>query len=343
MHSFNSRRKFLINTTLFSSTVIFNSCYGFENEFIGHGDFKFRVDKQWGNQDPLKYPVDHCHEMVMDNKNRVILTTTHAKNNILIYDRSGKILNNWSIGYNGAHGLTISDEGGEEFLFITDPDNNKFCKSTLDGKIIFEKTYPIEISDYTNSKQFKPTETVIADNGDIYVCDGYGLDYIIQYNRNGEYIRHFGGHGTKDDLFNCCHGITIDNRDPKKQTLLITSRTSNQFKRFTMDGKWIETVNLPGCYICRPVIKDKYLLFAVIITKDWSKYDGMIAILDKNNKVISMPGGNVPCYDNNAFLPPIYDNKTFYNPHDLCVDNDWNIYVPQWNSGKTYPMKLSRV
>ena len=40
MHSFNSRRKFLINTTLFSSTVIFNSCYGFENEFIGHGDFK---------------------------------------------------------------------------------------------------------------------------------------------------------------------------------------------------------------------------------------------------------------------------------------------------------------
>ena len=84
MHSFNSRRKFLINTTLFSSTVIFNSCYGFENEFIGHGDFKFRVDKQWGNQDPLKYPVDHCHEMVMDNKNRVILTTTHAKNNILI-------------------------------------------------------------------------------------------------------------------------------------------------------------------------------------------------------------------------------------------------------------------
>jgi peptidylamidoglycolate lyase len=69
----------------------------------------------------------------------------------------------------------------------------------------------------------------------------------------------------------------------------------------------------------------------------------MIAILDENNKVISMPGGNVPSYDNNAFLPPIYDNKTFYNPHDLCVDNDWNIYVPQWNSGKTYPMKLSRV
>lgn len=343
MYSLNSRRKFLINTSLFSSVFLFNSCYGFEKEIIGHGDFKFKVDKEWGNQDPLKYPVDHCHEMVMDSKNRIIMTTTHPKNNILIYDRSGKILNSWSIGYNGAHGLTISDEGGEEFLYITDPDNNKFCKSTLNGKIIFEKTFPLEISNYKNSNQFKPTETVIAENGDIYVCDGYGLDFVIQYDSKGNYIRHFGGHGSTDSMFDCCHGITIDTRNSDNQTLLITSRTSNQIKRFTMDGEWIETINLPGCYVCRPVIKDEYLLFAVIITKDWGKYDGMIAILDKNNKIISLPGGNKPLYTEDALVPPMYDNKTFFNPHDVCVDDDWNIYVPQWNSNKTYPVKLTRV
>ena len=69
----------------------------------------------------------------------------------------------------------------------------------------------------------------------------------------------------------------------------------------------------------------------------------MLAIIDKNNTVVSMPGGNKPTYDGSSLIPPIYDQKTFFNPHDVCVDNDENIYVPQWNSGKTYPLKLTRV
>jgi hypothetical protein len=31
------------------------------------------------------------------------------------------------------------------------------------------------------------------------------------------------------------------------------------------------------------------------------------------------------------------------HPHDVCVDNDENIYVPQWASKKSYPIKLERV
>ena len=124
---------------------------------------------------------------------------------------------------------------------------------------------------------------------------------------------------------------------------MITSRTANCFKRFTLDGKYIETINLPSCFICRPVLKNGDLYFAVIVTRDWGTYDGMLAILDKNNTVVSMPGGNKPTYDGSSLIPPIYDQKTFLNPHDVCVDNDENIYVPQWNSGKTYPLKLTRV
>ena len=62
----------------------------------------------------------------------------------------------------------------------------------------------MEISDYKSEDQFKPTETAIAPNGDIYVADGYGLDFIIQYDKSGNYIRHFGGKGNKDDNFDCC-------------------------------------------------------------------------------------------------------------------------------------------
>jgi DNA-binding beta-propeller fold protein YncE len=42
--------------------------------------------------------------------------------------------------------------------------------------------------------RFVPTETAINPaNGDIYVADGYGSQYIIQYDSKGRYIRHFGG------------------------------------------------------------------------------------------------------------------------------------------------------
>ena len=346
----NNRRQFIKKTCLAAGIAIspFENIYPItnkaieENSIIGHGDFRYRVDKKWGIQDPTQFPVNDCHEMILDKKNRIFMTTTHPKNNILIYDRGGKILGSWGTDYPGAHGLTISEEGEEEFLFITDPETHKVCKTTLKGRKLFEINTPREISDYKSEDQFKPTETAIAPNGDIYVADGYGLDFIIQYDKSGNYIRHFGGKGNKDDHFDCCHGIVFDSRD-KNNSLLITSRSENVFKRFTPDGKHIETINLPSCYICRPVLKNGMLYFAVIVTIDWGTYDGMLAVLDENNSVISFPGGSKPVYNNSQLIASVYDQSTFFNPHDVCVDNDEDIYVPQWNSGKTYPLKLTRV
>ena len=345
MNSLNSRRSFIKKGLLASSFFTMSSFNSFEigNKIIGHGDFRFKLDSKWSSQDAVKHPVDNCHEMVIDSKDRLYMTTTTPKNNILIYSKDGKVLNSLNLNFPGAHGLTLSNEGGEEFLYVTDPDNNKFCKTTMEGKKIFEFSAPKEISAYSSENLFKPTEIAVSPNGDFYVADGYGLDYIIQYDFNGRYIRHFGGRGQDKNQFNCCHGVTVDYRNSNKKTLLITSRSNNEFKRFSMNGEWIETIKMPGCYICRPVIKDGFLFFAVIVTKDWGKYDGMLAILDQNNKIISMPGGSEPIYENGVFQKPVYDNSSFKNPHDVCIDSDWNIYVPQWNSGKTFPVKLKRV
>lgn len=346
-----TRRNFIRNTAYASGLAIssLHSVFGItsrkteENPIIGHGSYRYKVDKNWGVQDPSQFPVKDCHEMVMDKNQRLIMTTTHTKNNILIYDRSGKILKAWGTDYPGAHGLTIVEEGGEEFLFITDPSSRKVCKTDLKGNVLMTFNKPVEIPEYENSKKFKPTETAIAPNGDIYIADGYGKDFIIQYDAKGNYIRHFGGHGKGKDQFECCHGITVDKRHGKNPTLLITSRSANEFKRFTMDGQHIETIKLPGCYVCRPVIKGDLIYFAVIATNNWDNFDGMVAILDENDKVISLPGGDKPTYLDGKLVPPVYDNKTFLNPHDVCLDNDDNIYVPQWNSNRTYPVKLERV
>ena len=345
----NSRRSFIKKSALVGvgisspiNTFAIGKNLKENSGIVGHGDFKYKVDKKWGIQNPNNFPVNHCHEMVMDKRNRILMTTTHPKNNVLIYNKSGKILDSWSIGYSGAHGLTIVDEGGEEFLYITDPDAHKVCKTDLKGRKVLEFDYPKEIKEYNSREDFKPTETTVSPNGDIFIADGYGKDFIIKYDSKGNYIKHFGGRGDKNDQFESCHGIAIDTRKNNSSSLLITSRSKNEFKRFDFEGNHLETISLPGCWICRPVVKGNNLFFAVIITESWWNYDGMIAVLDNNNKVVSMPGGSDPKYTGNKLEKPLYDDKTFLNPHDVCVDNDDNLYVPQWNSGKTYPVKLIR-
>jgi hypothetical protein len=349
----SSRRNFVKNTSAFTAASIFvpfnilKSKDMKNSEIIGHGDYQYRVDTSWGNLDPAKTPVNNCHEMIMDNQGRLIMVTDETKNNILIYDKSGKLLDSWGHDFPGGHGMSHWDAGGEEFLFICDPNIGKVVKTTLDGKTLLTINHPSTIGIYKKEDPFKPTETAIGPNGDIYVADGYGSQYIIQYDMNGRYIRHFGGRGDADAQFQTAHGVCIDYRDKINPTLLCTSRAHNSFKRFTLDGEYLSTIFLPGAYVCRAVMDDENLYAGVC----WSRLrylnqtdnSGFVTILDKNDQVISNPGGTAPEYRNGQLQLMVQSQPIFNHCHDVCIDEDKNIYVCQWNANKTYPVKLERV
>lgn len=347
----NARRQFLKRSAYLAGGGLLASSEAFGilksrshmTQIVGHGNFRYRVDKEWGVQDPAKIPVNDCHEMVLDSQGRIHMTTTGENNsNILVYDRLGKVLDSWG-SFPGAHGLSIFGEGKDQYLFITDPNTHLVHKTTLDGRVLMTLKRPMEVDGYASDEEFLPTETAILPNGEFYVADGYGKNYIIHYDANGKYLNHFGGTGDDGALFSCAHGITIDYRKPDNPTLLITSRSTQEFKRFTLGGEHLETIRLPGCWICRPVIDGDNLYFAVIVTKTWDHYDGILAVLDGDNKVVSFPGGDEPMYIDGVLKAPEYDGSTFRNPHDVLVDGDGNLYIPQWASGKTYPIKLHRV
>lgn len=300
--------------------------------------------QSWGDLDPTTYPVADCHEMVIDKAGRIFLLTNETKNNILIYNNDGELVNSWGTTYPGAHGLSIAGENGSQFLLITDIVRHQIIKTTLEGTEFLIFDYPKEITAYQSAEQFNPTETAVAPNGDIYVTDGYGLQFVIQYNSQGKYIRHWGGHGNADDQFDCVHGIAIDNRDTANSTLLITSRNHNAFKRFTLDGQYLETISLPGSFVCRPVIKGKFLYAAVFRSGSNINFgSGYIIILDEHNKVVSAPGGSAPEYVNGLLHTQHQSSNVFIHPHDVCVDSEDNIIVCQWKSNKTYPIKLKKL
>ncbi len=361
---------------------------------IGHGNFRYRVEADWSDLSPTTTPVKNCHEMVMDRRGRLIMITDEVRNNVIIFDKAGRLLESWGTAYPGGHGLTLWDAGGEEFLLIADFDRGIVDKTTLDGRVVLSLPDPRTIGEYAEDAPYKPTETAVGPNGDVYVADGYGSQYVLQFSAEGEFIRKFGGKGDADEQFSTVHGVAIDDRRSDKDgtgaggggvepgggrggvepgrggdtghraagaaergtyrigthepTLLCTSRAHNSIKRFTLDGQYLETIFLPGAYVCRPVLDDDQVYAGVC----WSRLrylnqtpnSGFVTILDAENRVVSNPGGTEPTYRNDGELElMVQSDPVFKHCHDVCVDDEKNLYVCQWNAGGTYPIKLHRV
>lgn len=302
---------------------------------IGHGDFQYKADKTWGRLNPRQYPIQHCQEMVLDSRDRLVCSTVGKKSNLLVYNRDGKLLDNWRLGLTEPHGLSKAGEGSAQTLWLTDSAEGRVLNLDLNGRVIRELKIPAD--QIPAGKYFRPTETTVTANGDIYVADGYGTNLIFHFDFKGQLRNIFGG----PKHFNCCHGIVVDNRSGAEE-LLITSRANQEFQRWSTDGTYRSTRKLPGLHICRPVISGYFTLFAVITTQNQERYDGMLAVLDRNFDVVSLPGGSAPA-DQHDFTGVVHDDRTFLNPHDVCPDEDGNLYVPQWFSGRTYPIRLKRI
>lgn len=335
-----------------------------EEIILGHGEYQYKLIKDWAKIGAARNPLLNCHEMVMDSQGRLIMIGDHSANNILIFDKSGKLLDYWGTAYPGGHGLTLSKEGEEEFLYLTDSGwymnkkgqwikhNGRVSKTTLDGRVIFDIGHPQTIGVYEEGDHFCPTEVAIGPNGDIYVADGYGKDFILQYNSKGQFIRKWGGTDNENKNYNLhnAHGITLDLRDKVNPLLVCSSRSENAYKFFTLDGKYVRTLPLPNMWVCRAVIDETNLYAGVCWsipkgekTFDWQAHTGFVTILE-GDKVVSNPGGTAPQYKDGQ-LQPSYQlgNKPIWHGHDVCVDEDKNLYICQWNGGRTAPYKLERV
>ena len=338
------RRSFLKNSALSTAGLLISKDLFSKpkGKIYGHNEMTYRLHTEWGALNPKKTPVNDCHEMIQDVKGRILLLTNETKNNIIIYNKSGRLIDTWGKVFPGAHGLTIQHTGKEDFLFITDTVKHQVYKTTIDGKILLTIDAPEDLPDYQKKEAFVPTETAVLENGEFYIADGYGAQHIMHYDESGHLKNSFGGRGTGDEHFDNAHGICIDYRNATP-TLIITDRTRNAFKRFSLDGKLLEVIHLPGACVCRPVIKGDYLYAAVLRSPSLDNAkSGFVTILNKENKVVSNLGGSEPVYENNKLKPLSQTDKIFIHPHDVCVDDEGSLYVAQWASGKVYPYKFTK-
>jgi peptidylglycine monooxygenase len=360
-----SRRVFLggLSTAALHSFVPRSSAAETDG-ILGHGSHRYAVDAEWGARHlpTNRPPILNCHEMVRDSKGRLIMLGDHVANNVLIYDEEGHLLETWGTQYPGGHGLTIArTPKGEECLWIVDcgwfqksgkwnRQQGRVVQTDLTGRVLMDIGHPCTYGAYEPGMNYMPTETAVGPDGSIYIADGYGSNYILRFDAHGRYLGKFGGSRSTDDVpaaaLSSAHGIAVDLRDPTQPTLLVTSRSENCFKRFTLEGKYLSTISIPGAYVCRAVISGDLLLAGVCWSKEGGTgkrlgESGFVVILDKNDRVISAPGGTEPQYVDGVLQPLSQaPGKAIKHGHDVCPDSQGNLIVCQWNAGNTYPVRL---
>jgi hypothetical protein len=305
---------------------------GTKRPVIGNGEYTYEVIHDWGEL-PADIKYGNTHGVVEDSRGRIYVhhtvnSASESSDSMVVFDDKGKFVKSWGKEFKGgAHGLHIRKEGSTEFLYMCDTKRALVVKTTLDGEEVFTLGYPKESEQYKPDSagkpiKYSPTNLAISPNSDIYVGDGYGSNYINQYNSKGEYIRTFGGSGKDAGQLLCPHGIIVDARG-QQPVLTVADRTNKRLQHFTLDGKhsgFSEGVSAPCHFSIR---KGKMVI---------PDLDSRVTIVDEKNNVIVHLGEDDPkaaralrTKTRDAFIP-----GKFVCPHGACFDHNGNIYVVEW-------------
>ena len=208
-----------------------------------------------------------------------------------------------------SHGLRIDRDGN---LWATDVGGHVVVKMTRDGQpllTIGTKGEAGEWNEATGSHKLnQPNDVVIAGNGDVFVAQGHtpgaeGDARVLKFDKNGKFIKSWGGKGSDPGQFQVAHGIAID----AKGLVWVADRENQRIQLFDQDGKFVREVKYKGLP-CSLDIGRQYMYMV-------NGFAGQVLRLDLNGKVLAAMG------------KPGKGPGEFGEAHMIAVSQKGEIYV----------------
>jgi sugar lactone lactonase YvrE len=176
-----------------------------------------------------------------DGKGTVIVLVRKAPY-FRVFTSDGKFVKSWGDEglFNEAHSVQFDRDG---FIWATDPNDHVVHKFNTDGKLIMTLGKKGVPGDNASHDTFnRPNAVTIATNGDIYVSDGYINSRVVQFSKEGKFIKIIGGtKGNGPGQLQLPHGVAIDS----KGRLLVADSDNKRIAVFDKDGKFIENWPAP--------------------------------------------------------------------------------------------------
>ena len=245
---------------------------------------------------------------------------------IQVYSSKGRYLRNVPGAPPDLHGFIITRAPDRKFyIYGVSRLAQEIVQLKLDGtRVLTIPASSVPMQYKKDDKQaINLTGIAVAPNGDIYVTDGYGLDYIHRFDRNGKYLATFGGKGEPWN-FNQCHKIAIDTRF-KPVRLICTDRRHDRLVHMDLDGHILGVfgwgLRLPSAL----AIHGNELAVGELM--------GRVSLLDRNGHITAVIGtnDNVEEIRTNKAPPQIWQPDRFYAPHGVTYDAKGNLLVTEFN------------
>ena len=308
---------------------------------VGEGAFRYECQHDWG-QLPDHIHWFETHGVAIDKSGFVYInhraggdkpsSAAVAQDTIVVFDRDGKFVRSFGKEYHGGgHGIDIREERGQEFLYLSCMmPVNLVLKTDLKGEVVWKKDRKDLAASHKYddaTARFSPTNIAFAPLGGFYIADGYGSNYIHQYDPEANWVRTWGGTGEELGRFKTPHGIWLDDRPGHEPSLVVADRANARLQYFTLDGKPIKVVNgvsFPAHFDIRG---------DVLLVPD---LHARVTLMDKDNQVITHLGYNAEWTKKvlDGFKvrsrPESWEPGRFVHPHDACFDHDGNIFVAEW-------------
>ncbi|MBV8846340.1 MAG: hypothetical protein JO307_26335, partial [Bryobacterales bacterium] len=198
----------------------------------------------------------------------------------------GKFIRSFGEGlFTRSHGLRIDKEGN---IWATDVGAHTVMKISPKGDVLLTlgtKGKAGEWNEAAQSRLFnEPNDIVFAPNGDFFVTQGHtpgpgkGDPRVLKFDKDGKFIKTWGGKGTDPGKFDVAHGIAID----AKGLLWVTDRENQRIQIFDQDGKYVREVKYAGLPCALDIGRENIYMV--------NGFAGQLLKLDLDGKVLAAVG-----------------------------------------------------
>lgn len=177
---------------------------------------------------------------------------------VLLFDPSGKVLKSFGAGRIAwPHGIHVDHEGN---VWIADavgyapvPEGwgHVVYKFRPDGELLMTLGSK-GVAGQGEDTFTKPSDVVVAPNGDIFIADGHDADgnnRIVKLSSDGTFIKAWGQTGGENGEFRDPHALAMDSQG----RLFVGDRGNSRIQLFDQDGKhlatWTQFGRPSGIYI----------------------------------------------------------------------------------------------
>lgn len=177
-------------------------------------------------------PLEGISAVAADKQGNIYVIHRPANGNpVVVLNSKGNLLRSWGKGmFKIPHGIRI-DPGGN--VWTVDASTSMVYKFTPEGKKLLE----ISVGDVPDPSQdfCGATDVAFAQNGHVFVSDGYCNARVIEYDAGGKKVREWGKRGSGPGEFNVVHSIAVG----PQGYIYVADRENGRLQWFDPQGKFL--------------------------------------------------------------------------------------------------------